>query len=46
MCRHYRSSIAGLAAIAAVFFPHHTSQIASIAAGVGLLFAADAGKEK
>lgn len=39
-----RTTIAGLAAIACALFPHHTSTIAGIATGLGLIFAADAEK--
>jgi hypothetical protein len=37
-----KSSLAGLAAIAASLFPGHTAQISSIAAGIGLILSADA----
>lgn len=37
-----KSTIAGLAAIAAAFWPAHTVQISAIAAGVGLILAGDA----
>jgi hypothetical protein len=37
-----KSSLAGLAAIGAALFPSHTAQIGSIAAGIGLILAADA----
>jgi hypothetical protein len=37
-----KSTVAGLAAIAAVLWPAHTVQIASIAAGIGLILAGDA----
>ena len=37
-----KSSLAGLAAIAAALSPGHTAQISSIAAGIGLILSADA----
>jgi hypothetical protein len=40
--RNPNSSLAGVGAIAAVFVPGHTAQIAAIAAGVGLILAGDA----
>jgi hypothetical protein len=41
MTRNPKSTLAGLAAIAAAFFPEYTSKISAIAAGVGLILAAD-----
>jgi hypothetical protein len=40
--RNPKSTLAGLAAIAAAFWPERTAQISSIAAGVGLILASDA----
>jgi hypothetical protein len=40
--RNPRSTVAGLAAIGGAFWPGHTAQIGSIAAGLGLILAADA----
>lgn len=42
LARNPKSTIAGLAAIAAAFCPSHTAQISAIAAGVGLILAGDA----
>lgn len=41
-----RSTLAGLAAIGAACWPGHAQQLAEIAAGIGLILAADAQKEK
>jgi len=42
VAKNPRSTVAGLAAIAAAFWPAHTVQISAIAAGIGLICAGDA----
>jgi hypothetical protein len=42
IARNPKSTIAGMATIAAAFWPHHTVEISAIAAGLGLICAQDA----
>jgi hypothetical protein len=44
--RNPRTTIAGLAAIAAALSPVHSKQVAEIAAGIGLILSADSKKEQ
>lgn len=41
-----RATIAGFAALAALFLPHHSTEIAAAAAAIGLIFAGDATSSK